>query len=130
MTDSSTQNLDTIISIDANNKDFYSLIVNLQSLYNYLQHNSSSRCENNYIELMAHLLENYLDSRKKLFLRNHLGDMIADQTDNEYAAQYFKKRFSEAALLDLLKYHHNLTGKWLILTSVDYEKQKFKLKIN
>ena len=63
-----------------------------------------------------------------MFLRQHLAEMIARQTKDEQAAGYFKQRFTPADILDLLKHHHNLTGKRLILTSVDYNRQKFKLK--
>jgi hypothetical protein len=77
---------------------------------------------------MAHLLENYLDTPKKLFLRQHLAEMIARQTQHDYAAHYFKQRFAHAEILDLLKHHRKLTGKWLVLTSVDYSHQKFKVK--
>jgi hypothetical protein len=59
---------------------------------------------------MAHLLEKYLDASKKSFLRQHLGEIIARQTQDDYAARYFKQRLAHAEILDLLKHHHNLTG--------------------
>ena len=77
---------------------------------------------------MAHLLENYLDAPKQLFLRRHLAETIARQAQDEYAAYYFKQRFATAEILELLKHHHNLTGKRLILTHVDYDRHKFKVK--
>ena len=128
MTITSLQTLESLISISANGDNFYALISSLQSLYAFLRDNSSPRCEDNYLRLMAHLLENYLDTPKQLLLRRHLAEMIARQTQEDYAAHYFKQRFAQAEILDLLKHHHNLTGKWLILTQVDYDHQKFKVK--
>ena len=128
MTDTSPQTLESLISVCANDDNFYAVISNLQSLYNYLQQNPSPRCEDDYIRLMAHLLENYLDTRKQLFLRQYLGEMIARQAQDNYSAQYFKQRFANAEILDLLKNHRKLTGRRLILTSVDYDRQKFKVK--
>jgi hypothetical protein len=128
MTIASVQTLESLVSISANGDNFYALVSNLQSLYAYLRHNSSPRCEDNYLRLMTHLLENYLDASKQLFLRQHLGEMIARQIQDEGAARYFKQRFAHAEILDLLKHHRNLTGKWLVLTSVDYDRQKFKVK--
>ena len=127
-TSNSTLDSDSLISLLANDENFYALISKLQSLYNYLQHNSSTRCEEDYRQLMAHLLANYLDRPKQLFLRQYLGEMIARQAQDNYAAQYFKQRFATAEILDLLKHHQNLTGKRLVLTSVDYDRQKFKVK--
>ena len=128
MADISNPAMESLLSVCANDENFYAVVSNLQSLYTYLQDNPSPRCEDDYIRLMAHLLENYLDTRKQLFLRQHLGTMIAHHTKDDYAAQYFKQRFTQAEILDLLKHHHQLTGKRLVLTSVDYESQKFKVK--
>lgn len=129
MTIASLQTLESLISISASGDKFYALVSNLQSLYAYLRHNSSPRCEENYLLLMAHLLENYLDAPKQLFLRRSLAEMIARQTQDEYAARYFKQRLVKAEILNLLKQHRNLTGKWLVITSVDYDHQKFKVKL-
>ncbi len=128
MTNVSIENLESLISISANEDSFYHLAATIQSLYISLREKSSPRCEENYLRLMAHLLENYLDAPKKLFLRRHLSEIIARQTQDEYAAHYFKQRFAQAKILDLLKHHRELTGKWLILTNVDYDQQKFKVK--
>ena len=128
MTNVSLQSIKSLITLSADGDNFYAVISTLQSLYTYLQHNSSSKCEDNYGKLMAYLIENYLDESKQLFLRQHLAEMIARQTKDEQAAGYFKQRFTKAELLDLLKHYHNLTGKRLVVTSVDYDRQKFKLK--
>ena len=128
MTDVSIQTLESLISISANEDSFYSLVSAIQGLYSSLRNDYSPRCEDNYLRLMAHLLENYLDAPKQLFLSRHLAEMIARRTQDEYAAHYFKQRFARAKILDLLKHHRNLTGKWLILTNVDYDHQKFKVK--
>ena len=124
----SPQTLESLMSVCANDENFYTVISTLQSLYHYLQQNPSPRCEDDYLRLMAHLLENYLDTRKQLFLRQYLGEMIASQAQDNYSAQYFKQRFAHAEILDLLKNHRKLTGRRLILTSVDYDRQKFKVK--
>ncbi|MDJ0634458.1 MAG: hypothetical protein QNJ34_14825 [Xenococcaceae cyanobacterium MO_188.B29] len=128
MTNTSPQTLESLISVCADSDNFHAVISNLQSLHQYLQHNSSPRCEDDYLKLMAHLLENYLDTPKQLFLRQYLGEMIARQAQDDYSAQYFKQRFTNAEILDLLKNHRKLTGRRLILTSVDYDRQKFKVK--
>jgi hypothetical protein len=47
---------------------------------------------------------------------------------DEYAARYFKQRLVKAEILNLLKQHRNLTGKWLVITSIDYDHQKFKVQ--
>ena len=129
MTITSPPALESLISLCGNEDKFYALVWNLQSLYQFLQHNPSTRCEDNYVRLMAHLLENYLNEQKTLVLRKHLGDMIVRQTKDEYAAQYFKQRLAQANIFDLLKHHHKLTGQILVLTSVDYDRQKFKVKL-
>ncbi len=129
MTNTSSPTLESLISFAANDENFYATISNLQSLDSYWQHNPSTQCEHDYIRLMAHLLENYLNASKKLVLRQHLVEMIARQTQDDYAAQYFKQRFTNADLLDLLQHHRSLTGTRLVLTNVDYDRQKFKLKI-
>ena len=100
----------------------------LQSLYICLCDKSSSREEDNYLRLMAYLLENYLDRGKKLSLRGYLGEMIAGQIKENSAASYFRQRCAYVEIFDLLQWHHHLTGKWLMLTDVDYDRQKFKLK--
>ncbi|BAU64522.1 hypothetical protein STA3757_18940 [Stanieria sp. NIES-3757] len=82
MTIASLQTLESLINISANGDNFYALISTLQSLYAFLRDNSSPRCESDYLRLMAHLLENYLDTPKKLFLRQHLSEMIARQTQD------------------------------------------------
>ena len=128
MTIASIQTLESLISISAKEDSFYVLASTIRSLYTILREDSSPRCEDNYLRLMAHLLENYLDSPKQLFLTRHLAEMIARRTQDEYAAHYFKQRFAQAKILDLLKHHRKLTGKWLILTNVDYDHQKFKVK--
>ena len=128
MTNVSLQSIESLITLSADGDNFYAVISTLKSLNIYLQHNSSSRCEDNYWKLMAYLIENYLDESKQLFLRQHLAEIIARQTKDEQAAGYFKQRFTTADILDLLKHHHNLTGKRLVLTRVDYDRQKFKLK--
>lgn len=125
----SIQSFESLISISANDEDsFYVLASTLQCLYTSLREHPSTKCEENYVRLMAHFLENYLSAPKKLFLRQQLGEMIARQTQDDYAGHYFKKRFAHAQMLDLLQHHRNLTGKWLILTSVDYDYHKFKVK--
>ena len=130
MTNTSTPTLESLISLAANDENFSTIISNLQSLYLYLQENPSKRCENDYVKLMAHLLDNYLNASKKLSLRQYLVEMIAHQTQDDYAAQYFKQRFTNAELSDLLQHHRGLTGTTLILTNVDYGRHKFKLKIS
>ena len=130
MTITSPSILKHLISVGAHEDKFYCLVWNLQSVYKYLQHNHSSRCEDNYVRLMAHLLENYLDTSKKLALRKHLGDIIARQSKDKFAARYFKQRCAHANILDLLKQHHQLTGQILVLTSVDYDRHKFHVKLS
>ena len=130
MTITSPPALESLISLCANEDKFYALVWNLQSLHQFLQHNPSSRCEDDYVRLMAHLLETYLNEQKTLVLRKHLGDMIVRQTKDEYAAQYFKQRLVQANILDLLNYYHKLTGQILVLSSVDYDHQKFKVKLS
>lgn len=128
MTVASIQTLESLISISVQEDSFYVLASTIQSLYSSLREQPSVKCEDNYLRLMAHLLENYLNAPKKSFLRQHLSETIARQTQDDYAAHYFKKRLASSEILELLKHHHNLTGKWLILTNVDYSHQKFKLK--
>ena len=127
-TNSSIQTIESLISISAKGDNFYALVSNLKGLYTYLQHNSSSRCEEDYLKLLAHILENYLDERKKSLFRKRIGQMIAEHAKSCSAAHYFRQRFAQTKILDLLKHHRNLTGKWLVLTSVDYTDQKFKVK--
>ena len=127
-TNSSIQTIESLISISAKGDNFYALVSNLKGLYTYLQHNSSSRCEEDYLKLLAHILENYLDERKKSLFRKRIGQMIADHVESSSAAQYFRQRFAQTKILDLLKHHRKLTGKWLVLTSDDYTDQKFKIK--
>ena len=127
-TNSSIQTIESLISISAKGDNFSALVSNLQGLYSFLQHNSSSRCEEDYLRLLAHILENYLDERKKSLFRKRIGQMIADHVESSSAAQYFRQRFAQTKILDLLKHHRKLTGKWLVLTSVDYTDQKFKIK--
>ena len=100
----------------------------IQSLNTSLKEEASTGCKDNYLRLMAYLLESYLDTPKLLFLREHLAEIIARQTQDDYAAHYFKQRFAKAELHELLKHHHKLTGRWLILTYVDYDHHKFKIK--
>ena len=57
-----------------------------------------------------------------------IANMIVGQTQDDYAAHYSKQRFAWAKILDLLKHYRKLTGKLLILTNVDYDHQKFKVK--
>ncbi len=125
---SSIQTMESLISVSAKGDNFYALVSNLQGLYSFLQHNSSSRCEDNYLRLLTHLLENYLDERTKSYFRQRISQMIANHTESSSAADYFRQRFARANFLDLLKHHRKLTGKWLVLTSVDYTDQKFKIK--
>ena len=125
---SSIQTIESLISISAKGDNFYTLVSNLQGLYAYLRHNSSSRSEEDYLRLLAHLLENYLDEPKKRFFRQRVGQMIADHAESSSAAHYFRQRFARTKIFDLLKHHRKLTGKWLILTGVDYADQKFKVK--
>ena len=129
MTNTSPPLLESLISLAGNDENFLAITSHLQSLYLYLQENPSTQCEDDYVKLMAHLLENYLNAPKKLGLRQHLVEMIARQTNDDYAAQYFRQRFTHAELLDLLQHHRSLTGTRLVLTNVDYDHQKFKLKI-
>ena len=128
-TNSSIKTIESLISISAKGDNFYALVSNLQGLYTYLQHNSSSRCEDDYLRLLAHILETYLDERKKSLFRKRIGQMIANHIESSSAAHYFRQRFARANFLDLLKHHRQLTGKLLILTSVDYNHQKFKVKL-
>lgn len=121
---STIQTMESLISISAKGDNFYALVSNIQGLYSFLQHNSSSRCEEDYLRLLAHLLENYLDERKKSFFRKRIGQMIAEHTESSSAAHYFRQRFARANFLDLLKHHRALTGKILIVTSVDYKKKQ------
>ena len=130
MTITSSPALESLISLCGNEDKFYSLVWNLQSLSQFWQHNPSTCCQDNYVRLMAHLLENYLNESKKITLRKHLGEIIVRQIKDEYAAQYFKQRLAKANLLDLLKHHHQLTGQILVLTGVDYDRQKFKVKLS
>ena len=67
-TKSSIQTIESLISISAQGDNFSALVWNLQGIYTFLQHNSSSRCEENYLRLLAHLLENYLDDRQTLIV--------------------------------------------------------------
>ena len=122
-----SEDIETLISLCATNENFYSVASTIRKLQNYLEENSSSASESDYLKLMAYLLENYLDESKKLSLRQRLKDMISYKMKDEYATQYFNKRFSNAEILDLLKHHQILTGKRLILVNVDYDSQKFKL---
>ena len=68
----SLQSIESLITLSANGDNFYAVISTLQSLDTFLQHNSSSRYEDNYGKLMAYLIENYLDESKQLFLRQLL----------------------------------------------------------
>ena len=120
--------MESLISISAQGENFYTLVSNLQGLYSFLRHNNSSRCEENYLRLLTHLLENYLDERAKSYFRQRISQMIANHTESSTAADYFRQRFARANFLDLLKHHRKLTGKWLVLTSVDYTGQKFKVR--
>ena len=122
------QGLESLISISANEDNFYALASTLQSLYICLCDKSSPREEDNYLRLMAYLLENYLDTAKQLSLRSHLAEMIGGQIEEDCAGRYFRQRCGYVGILNLLQWHHDLTGKWLILTNVDYDRQKFKLK--
>lgn len=124
----SVQTLESLISISADGDSFYVLASTIQSLNSSLKEQTSTRGKENYLRLMAYLLENYLNTAKLLFLREHLAEMVARQTQDDYAARYFKQRFAKAEIHELLKHHHKLTGKWLILTHVDYDHQKFKIK--
>lgn len=128
MTSVSLQTLESLISLSANGDNFYALISTLQSLYAFLRNNSSARCEDDYLRLMAHLMDNYLNAQKKMLVRKQLSEMIVRKTQDEYSANYFKQRLLTAEIFDLLKHHHNLTGKWLVITNVDYDQQKFKVK--
>lgn len=124
----STQTLESLVSISADEDSFYVLASTIQSLYNSLKEDASTRGKDRYLKLMAYILESYLNKPKLSFLRQHLAEAIARQTQDDYAAHYFKQRFAKAEIYELLKQHHNLTGKWLILTHVDYDHQKFKVK--
>ncbi|MDJ0593085.1 MAG: hypothetical protein QNJ72_24390 [Pleurocapsa sp. MO_226.B13] len=128
MTNISIQTLESLISISADEDNFYVLASTIQSLYTSLREQPSPRCEDNYLRMMAHLLENYLNASKQLFLRQQLAKTIARQTKDDHATHYFKQRFAKTEILELLKHHHKLTGRWLVLTHVDYERQKFKVK--
>lgn len=128
MTNVSVASLESLISICANEDSFYVLASTIKTLYSSLQEQPSQRCEDDYLKLMAHLLENYLDAPKRRFLRQHLSEAIARETQDDYAAHYFKQRFAQGEILDLLKHHRKITGELLILTNVDYNHQKFKLK--
>ena len=68
MTNTSNPTMESLISVCANDENFYAVVSNLQSLYTYLQQNPSPRCEDDYVRLMAHLLENYLDTKKTIVL--------------------------------------------------------------
>lgn len=129
MENTSPNTLDSLISLAANDENFYAVVSHLQSLHNHWQHHPSTQGEDDYIKLMAHLLENYLNDQQQLFLRQHLVEMIARQTEDDYAAQYFKQRLATAELWDLLQHHLRFTQTRLVLTRVDYDRQKFKLKI-
>lgn len=120
--------MESLVSICANDENFYGVISSVQSLYNYLKENQSSRCEEEYTRLLAYLIENYLDEKKKLFLRRYLGERVGMKMEDEHAAKYFKKRLRKAEMIEVLKQHYQLTGKRLIITSVDYDQQKFKVK--
>jgi|GEM_PF-3437538 len=124
----SIQAFESLVSISASKDSFYVLASTIRSLHNSLKENASDRGEDNYLRLMACLLENHLDTPKQLFLRQHLTETIARQTQDDYAAHYFKQRFATAEIYELLKHHHNLTKKWLIISDVDYDQQKFKIK--
>ncbi len=129
MENTAPNTLESLLSLVANEENFSALVSHLQSLNNYWQHNPDPPCQDDYVRLMAHLIENYLDDQQQLFLRQHLVEMIARQTEDDYAAQYFKQRFATAELLDLLQHHLHLTNTRLVLTRVDYNRHKFKLKI-
>jgi len=92
MENTAPNTLESLLSLVANEENFSALVSHLQSLNNYWQHNPNPPCQDDYVRLMAHLIENYLDDPKKLFLRQHLVEMIARQTEDDYAAQYFKQR--------------------------------------
>lgn len=126
--DSSIQTVETLISISAQGDNFYAVISKLQGLHSYLQHNSSSRCEDDYLVLLEYVLENYLDERKKLFFRQRVGEIITASIKDPHAAKYFKQRFARMKLINLLKQHRKSTDKWFILDSIDYKAQKFKVK--
>ena len=125
---STSLDMESLISIYASEESFYEVISHIQSLYHYLKENKSTTAEEDYRKLMAHLIEQYLDEKKQSFLRHHLGEKIARATKDEYAARYFKKKIASIEMIEVLKQHNKLTGKRLMISSVDYEEQKFKLK--
>lgn len=117
------------LNFHANGENFSIVISKLKALHIYLNDNPSSKCQDDYLSTMAFLLEHYLDSKKQLFLRNHLGEIIVENIEDNGAIKYFKKRLAKAKILDLLKYHHNITKKRLFLTEINYDNQEFKVKI-
>ena len=119
---------ESLISISSNEDSFYVLVSTLQSLYFHLKDNYSAERINDYLKLMAHLLENDLSTSKMNFLRSHLVKTIMHESRDEFAARYFQDRVSKLDLITLLKYHHRLTGNILVLTNIDYSEEYFKIK--
>ncbi len=117
------------LNFHSNSENFYLIISKLQGLHIYLNNYPSSKCKDDYLTTMAHLLEDYLDSQKQLYLRHYLRKIIVTQIKDNGAVKYFKKRFAKIKIRELLQYHYNLTGKRLLLTNINYEHQKFKLKV-
>ncbi len=112
-----------------NSQNFSIIISKLKALNIYLNDYPSSKCKNDYLSTMAYLLEHYLNSQQQFFLRHYLGKIIVQNIKDNSAAKYFKERLANAKILNLLQYHHNLTGKRLFLTNIDYDNEKFKVRI-
>ena len=112
-----------------NSENFSIIISKLKALNIYLNDYPESKCKNDYLSTMAHLLEHYLNSQQQFFLRHYLGKIIVENIKDHGAAKYFKKRLPNTNILNLLQYHHDLTGKRVFLTNIDYNNEKFKVRI-
>lgn len=117
------------LNFHTNTETFSIVIAKLQALHIYLNNNPSSQCKDNYLTIMAYLIERYLDTQKQSYLCDYLVKMIVTQIEDKGAIKYFQTRFTNAKILDLLQYHYNLTGKRLFLTCINYKNQKFKVKV-
>lgn len=119
---------DSLVSISSQDDSFYVLASTIQSLYSYLRDSYSSGAIKEYMKLIAHLLEQDLDLTKRFLVHQYLVEMITELTTDEYAIRYFKQRFAQMTLLELLEYHHKMTGNLLILSNLNYSEKKFKIK--
>ena len=124
----SVQTLESLVSISADGDSFYVLASTIQSLYTCLKEDDINQRQRSLLETDGIFTRKLSQYSEAIVLTSAFSRNGCSSNSRRLCGALFKQRFAKAEIHELLKHHHKLTGKWLILTHVDYDHQKFKVK--